>query len=437
MDLSTNLMLIALLILLSAFFSMAEISLAAANRIRLSTLRDEGEIRAGQVLKLQQQPGNFFTVAQIGLNAVAILAGTLGDGAFSPHILTLLERLGVDPRFTGALSFLLSFLLVTVLFILFADLVPKRLAMVMPESIAMRVVKPMNICIRLLKPVVFVFDRLSGLLFKLLRFPLARSDEVTTDEIYAMVEAGAKAGVLQHQEHHLIENVFELEMRTVGSAMTAREDIVFFTLNEGEDSLRRKIAEHPHAKFPVCDGQIDKIIGYVDSKDLLLRLLRGQSISLREQSNLRNPLVIPSTLTLSEALERFRVAREDFALIINEYALVVGLITLNDVIAMLMGDLVAESQDEQIVCRDDNSWLMDGVTQIEDVKRVLGIAQFPDEENYETVAGFMMYRLKKVPKLTDSVEYDGFKFEVVDIDNFRIDQLLVSRLTGEAGEPVD
>ena len=242
-----------------------------------------------------------------------------------------------------------------------------------------------------------------------------------------MADAGAQAGALLRQEQYLISNVFELDSRIVPSAMTARESIVFLTLGESEESIRRKIAAHPHGKFPVCEEGIDSVIGYVDSKDILPRIVQGLDLSLRTEPIVRKILMLPDTLTLFEALERFRDAKEDFALVLNEYALVVGLLSLQDVMSTVMGDLVSPFHEELIVRRDDNSWLIDGVTPIEDVMQALDIEVFEGFQNYETVAGFLMYRLRKVPRRTDFAVYAGYKFEVVDIDNYRIDQVLVTR----------
>ncbi|RBH40785.1 hypothetical protein C3F00_041345, partial [Pseudomonas sp. MWU13-2860] len=170
---------------------------------------------------------------------------------------------------------------------------------------------------------------------------------------------------------------------------------IYFTLDEAEDSIKSKVAEQPHSKFLVCDNGIDNVVGYVDSKDLLRRVLAGRAISLKEPGLLKTVLLIPDSLTLSESLDQFKGTREDFAVILNEYAFVVGLITLNDVMSTVMGDLVGQGQEEQIVKRDENSWLVDGITPVEDVLRVLEIDELPDDQNYETVAGFMMYMLRK------------------------------------------
>ncbi|MEG3130755.1 hemolysin family protein [Pantoea cypripedii] len=422
-----SLLVILLLIVISAFFSLSEISLAAARKIKLKLLADEGNINAQRVLKMQETPGMFFTVVQIGLNAVAILGGIVGDAAFSPAFRSLFIRF-VSPELADQLSFICSFTIVTSLFILFADLTPKRVGMIAPETIALRIINPMRFCLLVFRPLVWLFNGLANVFFRIFKLPMVRKDDITSDDIYAVVEAGALAGVLRKQEHELIENVFELESRTVPSSMTSRENIIWFDLHEDEGSLKTKIAEHPHSKFLVCDGDIDHIVGYVDSKELLLRVLGNQSMALNSGVQIRSALIVPDTLTLSEALESFKTAGEDFAVIMNEYALVVGIITLNDVMTTLMGDLVGQGLEEQIVARDENSWLVEGGTPIDDVMRVLHIDEFPQSGNYETIGGFMMYMLRKIPKRTDFVKFAGYKFEVVDIDSYRIDQLLVTRI---------
>ncbi|MBK0035633.1 HlyC/CorC family transporter [Erwinia sp. S43] len=430
-----SLLVILLLIAISSFFSLSEISLAAARKIKLKILADEGNINAQRVLKMQETPGMFFTVVQIGLNAVAILGGIVGDAAFSPAFRSLFERM-VEPELAERLSFICSFTLVTSLFILFADLFPKRLGMIAPESVALRIINPMRFCLFLFRPLVWFFNGGANIIFRLFKIPLVRKDDITSDDIYAVVEAGALAGVLRKQEHELIENVFELESRTVPSSMTSRENVVWFDLHEDEASLKGKIAQHPHSKFLVCNEDIDHIVGYVDSKELLLRVLGNQSMTLNSGVQIRSALIVPDTLTLSEALESFKAAGEDFAVIMNEYALVVGIITLNDVMTTLMGDLVGQGMEEQIVARDENSWLVEGGTPIDDVMRVLDIDEFPQSGNYETIGGFMMFMLRKIPKRTDFVKFHGYKFEVVDIDSYRIDQLLVTRVDARPAAPV-
>ena len=414
------------LVIASAFFSVSEIALAASRKTRLQTLASEGNVNAEKVLTLQEHPGNFFTVVQIGLNAVAILGGIIGESFFTPYFAAVLTLVISDPWLTP-IAFGSSVFFVTASFILFADLIPKRMAMIAPEAIAMNIVKPMLLLVILLKPLVWFFNGLANLFFRLLRLPTMRENDITSGDIMAMMEAGAEAGVLQEHEHQLLENVFEMESRTVTSAMTTRESLIFFMQDETIDSIKDKLAEHPHTKFLVCKGVLDNIIGYVDSRDLLMQILHNQPMSLTSDGILKSPLIIPDTLSLYEVLEHFKSAGSDFAVVMNEYALVVGIITLKDVMSIVMGELVF-NEEEQIVERDKNSWLVDGSTPLADVMRVFEIDEFPQSENYETVAGFMMYMLRKIPKRTDFVLYAGYKFEVVDIDSYKIDQLLVTRV---------
>ncbi len=416
---------------LSAFFSMSEIALASARRYRLQALADEGDARALAVLALQDNPGDFFTVCQIGLNAVAIMGGIVGDDLFSPWLASLLQGLALDGEVARTLAFVFSFLLTTALYIQFADLIPKQLAMRYAEAVVVRIVAPMSWLGRIFRPVVFIFSGLARAIFRLLGVPLGRDESVTSADIVAMADASAEAGTLQKKEHHLIENVFGLDQRTVGSAMTPRDQVVFFSLAESDGAIKAKMVAHPHSRYLLCEADIDSVLAWIDAKDLLQLILQENTVALRE--NLRrlagdNLLLVPDTLSLSELLDRFRETREDFAVILNEYALVVGIITLYDVMSQLVDGIVSDDAQGLIVARDANSWLVDGMTPVEDLKKALEIEMFPGEEGYETVAGFLMHRLKRIPRRAEFVEYAGYKFEVVDIDHYKIDQVLVSRL---------
>lgn len=424
MSLFSAILVIIVLIIISAIVSSAEISLAGARRIKLQSMANEGNQKAAQVLKLQEQPGRFITVVQIGLNMVAVLGGMIGEANLSLHLQGFLREYTEAPWVESASSWI-AFFLVTFSFILLADLMPKRLALINPEAVALRTVSIMQVFIFVLKPIVWVFDSLSNLLFKLFGVSTKRDDNMTPEDIVAVVEAGAEAGVLKTQQHYLIENIFDMQERTVTSTMTTRENIVYldrtFTRQEVMDTLSRD----SHSKIVICDNSLDKILGYVESHTLLTMYLQNENVSLTDPKLLRKALFVPDTLSLYEVLELFKSTGEDFAIIVNEYALVVGIVTLNDVMSIVMGELVS-NEEEQIVSRDEHSWLIDGATPLEDVQRVLDIESFPDEENYETIGGFMMYMLRKIPKKTDFVIYDKFKFEVIDTENFKIDQILVS-----------
>jgi len=425
-----SLVIIFVLIACSAFFSVAEIALASSRRLRLRQLADDGDLRAEEVLRVQAQPGSYFTVVQIAQNMVAILGGVVGEGVLTPAIAAVLRHVLAPPAADVA-GFALSFLLITTAFILFADIVPKRLALANPERLAVRVLAPMRLTMSLLRPVVWVFKALTESIFRVLGVTENRDDSITSADILAMASAGAQAGVLQVRAQQVIENVVELDTRTVESAMTPRSRLVYLLQEDDEALVRARIAAEPHSTYPVCDGNIDRVVGLVDAADLFARMLREEPLVLRgegAQGLLQKVLMIPDRLTLSEVLAQFRQAHEDFAVIVNEYSLVVGVITLNDVMSTVMGSLVGPGDEEQIVRRDDGSWLMDGLTPIGDVVRALGAdaADLPQRGQYDTLAGLLMVMLRRIPRRTDRAQWAGFRFEVLDVDSCHIDQVLVT-----------
>ncbi|WP_304625418.1 hemolysin family protein [uncultured Parasutterella sp.] len=427
MDLTLKIFAIFLLILAAAYFAISEISLAGSRRVRLTQMAEAGDSRAQEVLNLQEKPGPFFSVIQIGINAVAILGGIVGEPAFKGIFNTLLEPI-LPQQYLDTTSFVCSFVVVTILFIIFADLIPKRIGMSKPEEISVRLIGSMQVLIRLLKPFVWVLTIISNSIMKMLGLPTQNKTRLTSEDIVATVDAGAAAGLIAPTEQAAIENVMDLESRLVPSAMTAREYVVYFTLDESYESITKKIAESPHNKFPVCDRDIDHVIGYVDAKDLLRRVIEGKTFSLKDQNCISSIPAVPDSLTLSEVLELFKNQRSDFAVVLNEYALTVGVITLNDIMSTVMGEFVLAPDEAQIVQRDDGSWLIDGATPIDDLERVFDFGPLPEDETYETVAGFMMYMLRKIPKLTDRFVYEGYRFEVIDVERHRIDQILVTKV---------
>lgn len=430
MNLSQSLLLILALIAASAYFSIAEISLAASRRLRLRQMADAGDLRAEQVLRLQDEPGPYFTVVQIGLNAITIVGGVVGEGALSPFFSELLA-LWLPGETASRLGAVLSFIAVIGLFIVFADLLPKHLGMSEPEQVAIRLVGPMQGLMTLLKPLVWLLSRLTDRLFSLLGLPAARDERITPADILAMTEASARSGLLAEREHQLITNVFELDNRSVTSTMTPRERMAWFRVDDPEPVIRARILAAPYSSYPVCRDGLEQVLGYVDAKDLFQRVLNGLPLDLGSEGLLRKILVVPDRLSVGEVLALFREAHEDFAVIVNEYSVVMGLVTLNDLMSTVMGDLVDQQDEDLIVQRDEHSWLIDGMTPIADVQRVLELDALPHADQYDTLAGFLMEMLRRIPKRTDAVTWEGFRFEVMDVDSYRIDQVMVTRLPSD------
>lgn len=436
-DTTTRAIAIVLLILCSSYFSLAEISLAASHRVTLQQMFNSGDKRAKMVLDLQEKPGPFFSVIQIGLNAIAILGGIVGETIFSPLFEKLLG-LFLSPEASQSWGFVCSFLLVTMLFVLFADLIPKRVALAHPEGIALKVIRSMNFLIFTLKPIVWFLTSISNCILRIFGVPILNKKNISSEDLLATVDAVTRAGILDSHEQAVIENVITMEDRPITSAMTPRDSCVFFTLDDSPEKIRAKIDDSPHSKFLICEKNIDHVIGYIDSKTLLKTVVAGKPLSLTDKGLIEPILAVPDTLSLSEVLEIFRKQGNDFAIVINEYALTIGVVTLKDIMSSVMGDMVpVMEEDSFIVKRDEDTWLMDGATPVLDVSKELDIDEWPDEGMYETLAGFMINQLRKVPKVTDKLKFSGYSFEVIDVERNRIDQILVTKLVAEGKKTKD
>ncbi|MGP9712277.1 hemolysin family protein, partial [Psychrobacter sp. AOP29-E1-7] len=293
MSLLTASIFLILLLALSAFVSAAEIAIAAGRKIKLQIMAKEGDVRALDVLKMQGSPGSFITVVQVVLNAVAISAGAIGESAVSPYLRILFNN--------EAVSSVISFVLITSLFSLLADLMPRRLAMSNTETIAVRLVRPMMLLIFIFKPVIWIFDGAANVLFKVLGISTTRQDDMTPEDIYAVMDAGAEAGVLKKQEHHLIANIFDMQERTVTSVMNPRENIVYFDTKTSTEKVVEVMIDQPHNKFLVChDDDLEHIVGYVESRSFLALILNQQEVSLISKELLNPALFVPDTLSLFE-----------------------------------------------------------------------------------------------------------------------------------------
>ena len=381
--------LLAILILvgLTAVFAMGEISFAGSRKVRLAQMAKAGDQRAQLVLRMKERSGNYFSGMQICINAVALLGGLASDSAFSGFFEPILEYF-FSPATASSLAFVCSFVL----------------------------------------PFVWLLTWLSNVLMKFFNLPTAREDRLTSEDIVATINEGSRAGLIAPTEKDAIKNFMNLEDRYVPSAMTERDCIVYFDLDESTQSVAQKITKSPHDRFLVCDGDIDHVIGYVDSKEMLKLTVDGKPLSLKDSELIHPVHNVPDSLTLSELLEQFKDQRMDFAIVVNEYGLTMGLVTLKDILSVVIGEFSVLSEDEQIVQRSDGTWLVDGATPVDDVERMFNIDRMPEEENYETVSGFMMYMLRKIPKLTDKVEFEGYRFEVIGVENRRVDQVLVTKI---------
>jgi CBS domain containing-hemolysin-like protein len=429
---TTNILLLLLiLIILNAFFSTAEFSIASSRKMKLQQLAVNGNKKAELVLGLSAMPNTFITVIQIGLNIIAILSGIFGEQSFTPTFAEAFRTIGFAEKFVEPLAISISVLLITTIFIIFGELIPKKLAFSNPEKVACSVITPLMFTLKVFRPFVWFLSTCAETILKLFNVEVKRDEEITFEEVSALINEGAEQGLLEHNEHKIIENVFSLTDRNILSAMTVKNDIVFLDINDTQEDIVGKLIKHPHARFLVCDTSLDNLLGYIDARDILKNILSNKPVAFsREQlkeQGLKTILTMPDSINLLDVLDKFRETRQDIAVVFNEFGMVVGLITLNDVLATLMGNVVSYIEDDQlIVQRDEKSWLIDGKASIEDVKKLFNWQVLPGEENYETISGFLMYKMKCIPRKAQRYEYENVVFEIVDIEGYRIDEVMVT-----------
>ncbi|GAJ30559.1 hemolysin family protein [Acidomonas methanolica] len=419
----------------SVLISLSEISFAAAKEVRLRALAEAGDSRAATFLKLRRNSGQVITVLQICLNAVGILGGIISSELMTPAFADALALTGLSPGVAGRIAAIAAFMMVTGVFVIFADLLPKRVALNAPDRVALKVGWFPELALKLLYPAVWVFSKISDWLLRVLRIPAASAVEpVTPEDLSAILAGGMDAGVISQEEHQLIQNVLALQDRAVTSAMTPRDEIVFLDMQESPDVQRDKVRVRPYSRYPLCDGGLDHVIGSIRAEDVLVSVVDDGAVpppETPEQNPLyrlrRDVLSLPDTLNLWDTLAQFDSHGAGFGLIVNEYGLVVGLITFKDIMGALMDGLASPFEEQAIVRRDEDSWLIDGAAPIGDVIRELHIDLIAEREMFDTIGGFIMNRLRRMARKTDRVDTHGFRFEVVDVDGFRINQLLVSR----------
>ncbi|GBQ07006.1 MULTISPECIES: hemolysin family protein [Acetobacter] len=433
----TGFLALFLLIAVSILISLSEISFAAARDVRLRSRAEAGDKRAQAFLALRRNSGQVITVLQICLNGVGILGGIVSSEMLSPPCGDLLRYWGLPDGLAEKTGSAISFIMVTGLFVLFADLLPKRVAMNAPDKVALSIGWFPKLALRVLYPFVWIFSKVSDAVLRAMKIPAASAVEpVTPEDLRAILAAGTASGVLLEQEHQMIQNVLGLQDRSVTSAMTPRDEIVYLDVQDNAENNHEKVRAKPYSRYPLCDGGLDKVIGSIRAEDVLASVVDPASIpegpALRGNPIFRmrrDVLSVPETLNLWDTLAQFDTHGVGFALIVNEYGLVVGLITFKDIMGALMDGLANPFEEQAIVRRDENSWLIDGAAPIGDVMRELHIIELPDSAQFDTIGGFVMHRLRRMARKADRVDAGGFRFEVVDVEGFRINQLLVTRLT--------
>lgn len=417
------------LIVLNGLFAMSEIALVTARKARLAKLAEDGDGASAVALKLGEDPTKFLSTVQIGITSIGVLSGIVGDAVLAGPMAIWFVAHGLEESTANILGTVLAVVLVTYISIVIGELVPKRLGQISPEAIARVVARPMRLLAASTRPFVWLLTASTLAILRLIGVRQTTDSSVTEEEIHAMLDEGSEAGVIESTEHAMLRNVFRLDDRQLGSLMIPRSDLRYLDLQRSTEENLKILIDTDYSRFPVCDGGLDNILGVIHAKAVLATAVQGKTPNFSE--GLQPCVYVPETLTGMELLEQFRGNSMDMAFVIDEYGELEGIVTLHDLMEALTGEFKPRNvEDAWAVQREDGSWLLDGAIAIMDMKDTLSIKVVPEEEKgrYHTLSGMLLLLMGRLPNTGDHAEWDGWKFEVVDMDEKRIDKVLVSRI---------
>ncbi|MCK6419863.1 MAG: HlyC/CorC family transporter [Burkholderiaceae bacterium] len=422
--------LLVFLILLNGVFAMSEMALTASRKARLAVMVESHERGAAVAMELHEHPTKWLSTVQIGITSIGVLNGIVGEAAFSQPLAQWLEvTLRATPRVADISATALVVAGITFLTIIFGELVPKRLGQMYPETVARLVATPMEWLSTATRPFVWLLSASTEATLRLLGIRQAPSRSVTEEEIAASLEEGLDAGVIEAQEHQMVRNVFRLDDRQIGSMMIPRAEVLWLDLNSPLPQILEQMSARGRSRYPVCRGGLDDVVGVIEAQALLQPLSRGEQPQIN--ALMKPPVFVPETLSGMELLEHFRASSAELVFVVDEYGAVQGVITVRDVLEAITGEFSPPSADDAwAVQRGDGSWLMDGLIPVPELKDRLELRDLPEEDRgrYNTLAGMVMLLLGRLPRTADVVQWQAWRFEVVDLDGKRVDKVLVSRI---------
>jgi len=424
-----EILIILLLTIANGIFAASEMAVVSARKTRLQELADQGDKNAQVALKLAKSPDRFLSTVQIGITLIGILAGAFGGATLSRTLSTYFDQIPALQPYSEQLAFGVVVLIVTYLSLIIGELVPKRLALNNAEKLAATIAAPMQMLSAIVGPIVSLLSFSTGMVLRLFGIDPNSVNEplVTEEEIKVLLRQGAEAGMFDLAEQDMVERVFHLGDKQAVALMTPRFDITWLDINDAAEVNHQKMTESRHSRFPVCQETLDNVLGVVHVSDMLSNSLSGKPIDLT--ALLHQPLFIPESTHALKILELFKQSGTHIAFVVDEYGVIQGVVTLNDVMEVIIGDIPFADQPHEadIIRREDGSWLLDGMVPIPELKEVLDLDQLPGEArgNFQTLGGFMITNLGRIPKSSDHFTWDNFRFEVVDMDGNRVDKVLV------------
>jgi len=420
-DPGLEIVLIVVLIVVNGIFSLAEFAMASSRKARLQQRVDDGDARAKTALALFEHPLDFLSTVQIGITLIGVLAGAMGGATLVGVLAPQVGRIPVLAAHASSIALGVVVLAITFLTLVVGELVPKKLALQNPEAIISAMARPMGMLTRVFSPLVRVLSSSTSLVLRSFGVTPRPDVPITEEELQVLLDQGRQAGVFEASEQDMVEGVFRLTDRRVFQVMKPRTEIVWLDINEPDEVNRRKIADSPYSRFPVCADGLDNVLGVVKARDWLLSNLAPLKSCMLPSH------FVPETAMASRALEVFRTRKPELMLVIDEFGGVQGLLTITDLLAEIVAGI--DTSEPQAVQRQDGSWLVDGLLSIDDFKDRFEItSEMPDEDNYESLGGFVMMSLGRIPKTADRFEWNGLRFEVMDMDGKRVDKVLVASI---------
>jgi putative hemolysin len=423
------------LILLNGLFAMSEIALVSARKSRLKRLAEEGDAAAATAMRLGEEPTQFLSTIQIGITAIGILNGIVGQAALAGPLAAMLQRLGLEGKASAMGATIIVVVGITYFSIVFGELVPKRIAQFHAEGIARFMAPTISALAKLSHPFVYLLSISTDGILRLMGRKDLGSANLTEEDIQAMLTEGSQAGLIEKHEHEMVRNVFRLDDRQIASLMTPRSEIIFLDIEEPFEVSLENLINSDHSRFPVCRGGMDDVLGVITAKRLLKQRMKSESTPITEY--LKPAVYVPESLTGMKLLEQFRESGVQMVFVVDEYGEILGLVTLQDVLEALAGEFKPrDPEDFWAVQREDGSWLLDGLIPIPELKDRLGLKSVPEEDKgrYHTLGGMMMWLIGRLPHTSDVTKWEGWRFEVVDLDGNRIDKVLAIRLPGSQDE---
>jgi putative hemolysin len=426
-----NILIILVLFFFNAIFAMYEIAMVAARKTRLEKRVEEGSKGAADALFLLSDPNQqYLSTVQIMITMIDTLAGGIGGAALSGPVAEQLGKIPVIAPQADLIALILVVIIITYFSIVLGELIPKRLAVSKPENVVTQLSPPIRVLTKIFKPLTRLLSISTNVGLKVLRINTDKGPSITEEEIRSYIEVGRNIGLIEEAESEMVSGIFRLGDRRVEALMTPRTEMAWIDINAPNEQIWEQIAQTPHSRLPVADGDLDNVLGYVQVRNLLDAKPEDPDFDLRDYINI--PIYLPENMAALKALENFQTSGIHMAMVVDEYGGITGMVTDYDILESIVGEIPENREDTDylVVERDENSWLFDGLIVIDQLKEILNLSEMPGEDRstYQTLSGFVMSQLGRIPKTGAKFKYENYEFEVVDMDGRRVDRVLVSKI---------